>query len=82
MHSLILAKNITKLPGTGVELSGIKPSNIPISTKSGAKCGARETPKPIKYPELAKIVESWPGLPEHIKAAIKALVKTNKSETK
>ena len=82
MYSLILATNINRMPGTGVELSGIKPSKIPISTKSGAKCGAHDAPKPIKDPELAKIVESWPGLPEHIKAAIKALVKTNKSETK
>jgi len=30
-----------------------------------------------KHPDLAQVVEHWPNLPEHIKAAIKALVKTN-----
>jgi hypothetical protein len=27
-----------------------------------------------KYPDLALVVEHWPNLPEHIKAAVKALV--------
>lgn len=82
MHSLILVKNIKKMPGTRNVLSGISPLKALISTKSNAKCGARDASKPIKDPELAKIVESWPKLPEHIKAAIKALVKTNKTETR
>ena len=33
-------------------------------------------------PELRLIVESWPNLPEHIKAAIKALVQTHTAEKK
>jgi len=35
-----------------------------------------------KYPELQEIISAWPKLPEHIKAAIKALVQTHNEETK
>jgi hypothetical protein len=31
---------------------------------------------------LAEIVAVWPELPEHIKAAIKALIQTNRTEEK
>jgi len=31
-------------------------------------------------PDLTKIVKAWPTLPEHIKAAIKALIQAHKGE--
>jgi hypothetical protein len=33
-----------------------------------------------RYPELQEIISAWPNLPEHIKAAIKALIQTHKTE--
>ena len=33
-------------------------------------------------PELQQIIDHWDSLPEHIKAAIKALVQTHKPEKK
>jgi len=31
-----------------------------------------------KYPDLQEIISAWPNLPEHIKAAVKALIQTEK----
>jgi len=42
--------------------------------QSGAECGAVGAPKSTFGPELAAVVEAWPELPEHIRAAILALV--------
>jgi len=35
-----------------------------------------------KYPELQQIISAWPKLPEHIKATVKDLIQTHKTEKK
>ena len=70
------------MTGTGVELHAVKPQKPTKSSnpeESGAKCGAL---KDKNDSDLAKIIEAWPELPEHIKAAIKALVQTHSAEKK
>ncbi len=57
-------------------------SKTAISAEGGAKSDAHDAPKPPKDPDLAAIIEAWPDLPEHIKAAIKALVQMHIREGK
>jgi hypothetical protein len=54
----------------------LTPQLTPKSPKQGENQAA-DLP-----PDLAEIVAVWPELPEHIKAAIKALIQTHKSEKK
>ena len=60
----------------GLEHPSLMASKTPISEGGGAESDARRAPEAPKDPELAEIVAVWPGLPGHIKAAIKALVGT------
>jgi hypothetical protein len=68
------------MPGTGVELSSLKPSKTPISGSGGAKSDAPDPRNPPQDADLAAIVKAWPELPEHMKQAIKALVQTHMTE--
>ena len=56
-----------------------------ILTSRSAKSDARNapnTPQIPQEPDLALVVERWPELPKHIKAAIKALAQTSIKEKK
>jgi hypothetical protein len=61
-----------QLGGTGLELTPLEQSKTSISGEGGTESGTLNS----KDPDLALVVERWPNLPEHIKAAIKTLVKT------
>jgi hypothetical protein len=70
---------------TGLEHPPLEQSKTPILTSGGAQSGAPNapnTPQTPKDQDLAMVVEHWPNLPEHIKAAIKALIQTNNTEKK
>jgi hypothetical protein len=54
----------------------LTPQLTPNSRKQG-EIDTSELP-----PDLAEIVTVWPELPEHLKAAIKALIQTHKPEKK
>jgi len=64
----------------GIERSLLTPSKTPISGSGGAKSDAPDGQNPPQDAHLAAIVKAWPELPEHIKAAIKALVQTHMTE--
>ena len=63
----------------GIEQSALKGSKTAISKKGGAKCGALQSKND---PDLQLIIDRWPELPGHIKAAIKALVHAHTAEKK
>lgn len=68
-----------------VEAVGIEPTAEPLSDKdlqqSIAKKEESEDPDPPQSggdmpPDLGHVVSAWPTLPEYVKAAVMALVKT------
>jgi hypothetical protein len=60
----------------GLEHPPLTVSKTPISEGSGAKSDAHDAPKAPKDPDLAIVDKAWPELPEHIKAAVIALIQT------
>jgi hypothetical protein len=55
------------VPGTGIELSALKPTKTTILRKSDAKCGA---PDDKNDPDLCWLIERWPELAPELWAAI------------
>jgi hypothetical protein len=65
------------------------PAKVPVDDSTSTKnvrCSDKQnnklSNKQAMDPDLTLVVEAWPELPEHIKAAIKALIQTHKAEKK
>jgi len=63
-----------------VEAAGIEPAskssgNLGGGEQSGAECGALGARIAPIDPELAAVVDAWPGLPGAIRAAILAMIR-------
>ena len=61
----------------GIEHPPLSLSKTAISQEGDAESDAHNAPTPIQDPDLAQIVAAWSALPEHIKAAVLALVQVN-----
>ncbi len=60
----------------GPEHSPLALSKAPISANGGAESDARDAPQPVADPDLSLIHDRWANLPEHIKAAVLALIRS------
>ncbi len=60
----------------GVEHSPLAVSKTAISETPSAESGALESEKPPLDPDLRLIQDRWPQLPEHIRQAVLALVRS------
>ena len=56
----------------------ISASETPTSQERGTESGTLDAPKTPSDPDLDLIVTRWPGLPEHVRAAILTLVQGQK----
>ena len=59
----------------GFEQTPLAAPKIPISENELAKSDVPNAENTPLYPDLALIQDGWPNLPEHIKAAVLALVR-------
>jgi len=68
--------------GTGFELPQETTGNSSGSSQSGAESGALGARKPafdaLADPDLARLIEAWPTLPDAIRRAIVAMVEASK----
>jgi hypothetical protein len=55
----------------GIEPTANSPEKTPLSAESGAKSSALGAD-----PDLSRIIDAWPDLPLHIRAAVQALIGT------
>ena len=58
----------------GLELPQETPGKTHFSESGGAESGAVDAPSAPIPPELGKVIDAWPTLPEKVRARILAMV--------
>ncbi|HUS46374.1 MAG TPA: hypothetical protein VM219_10195 [Phycisphaerae bacterium] len=68
----------------GLELSNVTPSKNrdlrDSQNASGAECGAEKAICEPIDPDLQRVIDAWPNLPEAVKAGIVAMVRASGSD--
>jgi hypothetical protein len=67
-----------EMGGTGLEHTAFSPPRTTISPFECAQSGSLDSQKSPADPDLALLVARWLNLPEHIRAAVMALVRSHK----
>jgi len=75
-HKSLALRALDELGGTRFEQTAFTPPRTPISETRGTKSGTPNAENTPSDPDLALIQERWPKLPEHIRQAVLALVRS------
>ena len=70
------ASHSDQVGDTGLEQPPVFSKETAISSRGGAESGAPPADLPASDPDLRLVVEAWPTLPEPMRAAILAIVRT------
>ena len=62
------------IPEVGLEPGQETPEKTTVSEAGGAECGAQRAPEGQFEPDLQRLIDAWPTLPDALKTGIAAMV--------
>jgi hypothetical protein len=74
LTTVVKRLQVNRLPPRGLETSHDSPGKTGVFEQGGANSGARFEDFRLSNSDLARIIDAWPMLPAHVKAAILTLV--------
>jgi len=66
------------MPPEGLEHLSISSDKMPVPESGGAESGALSVPERPIDPDLQRLIDAWPTLPEAVKVGIVAMVEAAK----
>lgn len=65
---------VAAIPCTGAEHPAQTSGKTPVSERGGAECGAQRAPRGQFEPDLQRVIDGWPTLPDALKTGILAMI--------